>query len=739
MNIRTIVLVGLSFLLSNVVPAQSVLEEVTVTARKRVESLQETPLSVVAFGPEALEAQNVADLEQLSIKLPNVHIGAGGGLGANNGNIIIRGLGADRNAVNQEQAVALYIDDAYYGRSDGSLLHLLDVERIEVLRGPQGTLFGRNATAGAVRYITQKPDDEFAGKVQATIGSDERIDVKGSVNLPISDTAAVRLSAATLNQDGYQKNALGQDLGDRGTDMVRAYLRWDASDQLEVLVSLDYSDTDTNGSPNSLLGINPNSPGIRQAIAAGTDPTDDPLYDTKKSGSTLEAYNDTQSFGAAITLNWDVTDNLSVKSASTYRELDVESQYDFDATEATLFENHEVVRDIEIWSQELQLNGVSFNSRLNWVAGFFYYHEESYDSRFQGAVFNPGIPVPGASISSGRYTLPHELESYAAYGQGTFDLTDRLSFTGGIRWTRDEKDITITETNFLGRSVQYRGDDPNGNSGDLVESNSHSWSAISGRASLELQVTDDIFLYAAYARGFRSGGINDRVRNNLPLNDYGLTPFDEETIDLYELGFRGDLMDQRMRLNMTVFYQDFKDLQFARSIQGTNRTVVQSAAGAEAYGLESEIIWAIADNFQLDGSLGLMHTEITDVEEGVTLTKGDKLGTAPNFKYNIGAEYSQDLGNGMVDTRLDYGWTGGFIGNPSTLNRINVESYGLLSATVKYTTASERWSIAAYGSNLTDKDYFNQALNFQAVAPFGYAQGTPGRGREGGVKLELSF
>lgn len=563
--------------------------------------------------------------------------------------------------------------------------------------------------------------------------------MKGSINLPISDTVVLRVSGASLNQEGYQINALGQDLGDRGTNLIRGYLRWDASQDIEVLISLDYSDTDTNGSPNTLLGINRASPGVRQAIAAGQDPTDDPMNDTERSGSTTRGFNDTQSFGASATINWELNDNLSVKSATTYRDLDVSAQFDFDGAEPVLFENHDVDRGTEVWSQELQLNGTLFSSRLSYVAGFFYYNEESNDSRISASIFNPGIPVPGASISGGRFTLPHELESYAVYGQGTYDLTDRLSITGGIRWTWDEKTITITETNFTGAPVRYRPNDPNGNVGPLIETNDHSWSAVSGRASLEFQATDEIFLYAAYARGFRAGGINDRVRNNLPFNNYGLEPFDEETVDLYEAGFRGDLLANTLRLNVTLFYQEFSNLQFARSIQGTNRTVVQSAASAEAYGIESEIIWAISDNFRVDGNAGLMHTEITKVETGVPLNVGDHLATAPGFKYNIGAEHSMDFANGFIDTRLDYGWTGGFIGNPSIANRFKVESYGLLSATLKYTTASERWSIAAYGNNLADKDYINQALSLLSIAPFGYAQGVPGRGREGGVKLEYNF
>ena len=417
---------GLPFSLISTLTFSAVLEEVVVTARKTQESLQETPLSVLAFSPEALEQQNVVDLSDLSSKLPNVFIGAGGGLGSNNGSFFIRGLGTDRNAVNQESAVALYIDDAYYGRSDGALLSIMDVQSIEVLRGPQGTLFGRNATAGAIRYITKKPDDEFAGKIQLVGGSDSRLDLKASVNLPLGDKAALRLTAATLNQDGFQDNAIGQDLGDKGTDAFRAYLRVDPSDKLEILASLDYSRTDTNGSAYSLLGLNNNPDlttgpnvtgnGVAQAIAAGFDIFSDPIGDTERSGSTTAAFNETDSVGANVTFNWTLDNGMGLKWTSTYRELDIQSSFDFDGTRAPLFENQNVDRDSEMWSTEVQLSGEAFDSRMRWITGVFYYEEESNDSRDSVQSWSPRGPAffnqvgPGAAVTTTRTTLPHELE-----------------------------------------------------------------------------------------------------------------------------------------------------------------------------------------------------------------------------------------------------------------------------------------------------------------------------------------
>ncbi|MEK9985943.1 MAG: TonB-dependent receptor plug domain-containing protein, partial [Opitutae bacterium] len=226
-------------------PAMAALEEVVVTARKKVENLQETPVSVLAFSENQLESRNLNDLTDLGTKLPSVEIGRAGGI-SNNAAFFIRGLGTNRNAINQESAVALYIDDFYFGRSDGALLSVVDVENIEVLRGPQGTLFGRNASAGAIRYITKKPDLENSDyKVKINLGTDSRADLIFSGNSVVGENSAIRYTFATLNQDGYVENAIGQELGEIGSNVLRLAYAADLSDTSSLLLTADYVDTDS--------------------------------------------------------------------------------------------------------------------------------------------------------------------------------------------------------------------------------------------------------------------------------------------------------------------------------------------------------------------------------------------------------------------------------------------------------------------------------------------------------------
>ena len=721
------------------------IEEVLVTARRREESLQETPLSILAFSAAALDKQNATNIADLNHKLPNVFAGAGGGFGTGNANFSIRGIGADRNAINQESATALYIDDAYLSRSDGALLHVLDVERIEVLRGPQGTLFGRNATAGAIRYITKKPTDENEASVRLTAGTDSRLDGRLIANWAFAENAALRFTVASLNQDGFQKNAIGQDLGDTDTDLVRAHLRWNPGDTVEVLASVDHTSSRGNGGANSLLGVNPAA--LIIGLAAGPaggflDPTQDIVGSTTRSSSITRAFRDSDNTGASLTVDWKMTDTVSLKSVTTYREFDIHAQFDFDSAAAILLENINTNRDAEMYSQEFQVAGST--EQTDWLVGAFFYDEEANDRRNQATLGVQGSP--GGTI---RINNPHEIQSTALFGQGTFRVSDRFAITAGLRWTEDEKEVIASELLANGEPVMFLPTDVNGNSGPLVIRGSDDWSALSGRVSFEFAPRDDIFLFASYARGFRAGALNDRPRANFdiatqadPSVNYGISAVSPEEMDVFELGFRSDLLDNRMRLNITAFYQDLKDFQIARQIDvgGTGTiTLLENAAGSEAYGLEAEFQYVPTDNFSIDANIGLLRTEISEVDPGVALRVGDDLGNAPELTYNLGFDYSIDLERGArLGFRVDYAWVDDFYSNPGTDLQFPLDSYGLLDANILYTPASDRWDLAIYGKNLTDEQYFTQALNFQTIV-LGYAQGTPGRDREAGVKINFHF
>ena len=685
-----------------------VLEEVVVIARKREENLQETPISVMAFTSDALEAQNVSDLGELNAKLPNVNIGTSGGMG-NNAAFFIRGLGTARNAVNQESAVALYIDDFYYGRSDNALLSVVDVANIEVSRGPQGTLFGRNATAGAIRYITKKPEfGEFFGKLQASLGSDNRRDLKASVNMPVGETVAVSLLAATINQDGFVTNALGQDLGDKGTDLFRTYLKWDISDTVEILTQLDYSSTDIVGGVSVGLNIDDDSGEIIDTVSG----------DYGRSESTTLAGYDSDTFGAGFTLNWDLGNDMALKWSSTYRTLDVAGDFDFDGRAGTFFENRHIDRATDAWSSELQLSGQGEN--YSWLTGLFYYIEDSTDLRLSDS----GRP-------SWRHTNFHDLESIGVFAQGSMDFTDRFSATLGLRYTSDQKEVSISEGDASDTLIVY--------GGETEILNDDTWSATSGRFALEYQLSSDVFLFGSYARGFRAGGINDRPRSNLPDDNFGITSFDEEILDVYEIGVRSELWDNRLRLNLTLFTQEMSDLQYNVLIPGTNRSVTKNAAEATSEGVEGELIALLTDAFSIDANIGYLKGTIDSVEAGADVAVGDRLQATPEWKYNIGANYNVNLAAGAsLAFRVDYSYVDDYY-TAGDSGSSNVGDYELLGFNIKYNPSGERWNASLYGKNVMDEEYYSFAVVIDSKKNGSLDNGVPQRGAEYGLKLNYNF
>ncbi|NIB42988.1 TonB-dependent receptor [Pseudomaricurvus alkylphenolicus] len=700
---------------SNVL-AEFQLEEVVVTARKRVESLQETPLSVMAMDEQALEQQNVADLKGLEMKMPNVAAGGSGGLGGSNAAFFVRGIGTDRNAVNQETAIALYVDDAYYGRTDGALLSVLDVAQVEVARGPQGTLFGRSATGGAIRYITQKPTEEFEGKLQATLGSENRRDLKAVVNVPLNDNAAARLTAATLNQDGHVEGVFtGQDYGDVNSDLIRGYLRWDINESLELLFSADYTHMDTNGGASVILGVNEQAPFVRGEAAVGFDATRLPTGDFEKSYSTGQNFYESDNTGANLTLNWALDDKLELKSSTSVRRIDIEGAYDTDGTDAVLFEQV-FERDIDMFSQEFQLSGAG--EGLNWVAGLFYYREEASDVRDVLTTTN------SVNRTSTRIVDPYEVESLAAFGQATLDLSERWSVTTGLRYTYDDKSIQANELRASGAPRV-----------DQDVDNDDTWSALSGRVSLEFQAADDIFLFASAARGFRSGGFNDRIRTDLgPENNYGITSFDEESLDMFELGIRSELFDHRLRLNLTAFFGEYTDMQISSILPGTTRNVIQNVGESELSGIEGEFTFVLNDVLTVDGAVGYLDAEYTDIAtENAAVGTDSDFARAPQWSYSIGLTAEWEA----ISARVDYGWKDDFRSVIPDANFIQQDAYGLLSVNISYAPESEPWKLSLFGTNLTDEEYLVSGIAVNN--PVGMAQIEPGRFREFGVKFDWEF
>lgn len=719
------------------------LEEVVVTARKRAESLQEIPISVIAFDANKLESLHIDDLMDLGTKLPNVNLSGAGGAGSSNASFYIRGLGSGaRNSPNTEGSVGVYIDDAYYGKTDGAVFDVVDVESIEVLRGPQGTLFGRNSTAGAIRYVSKKPSFEgIEGKVSATFGDFDRRDLKAAINIPMSDTVAARVSATSLNRDGFVRNMIdGSSLGSIDTTAVRASLTFRPSDRLDINITADYSDNDSTGAPTVATAVRDGA-GIWRAPFAGTEdqintqmygfshantPTDN-FFESYGAG---DHFIDRESTGANLTIMYDINDAVSLKSVTTVRNLDAQTGYDMDATVADLVDRL-TDRSIDVKTQEFQLSGTTDN--VEWIAGVFYLEDEITSRERDFRMNHAGFP----GIGSIQVVDPHYTESTAVFGQMTYSMSDDHAITAGLRYTKDKKR----------QSVFSGGQNDAFDAAPLESRTSDSWDAVSGLISYEWNVNDDVFLFGTYSRGFRAGGLTDegptQVVNGTP--EFVSATYDPEYIDNYEIGIRSDLLDKRLRVNLTAFYMEATDLQLTEVLSpGSSDTRTSNAGEATIKGIEGEITAVLNEYATLGFDFGILDTRIDQAPPPIgtgllPVQVGDNLTNAPESSYSINVDFNIPLRSGELTANVNYGWKDDFTTFPGVLS--DVEAYGLLGFDITYRSETN-WSVSVFGTNITDEEYARVVMDIGGTDygdALGFRMVEPGRPQEFGISLKYEF
>lgn len=709
------------------------LEEIVVTARRREESLQTAPVSVAAFTAAALERQGIDTLVDLGSHVPNLSMISGQGGGATQTQVSIRGVGQSDFILTSDQSVGLYVDGVYLPRSMGAALDLIDIERIEVLRGPQGTLFGRNTTAGAIQIISAPPQDALFAKAELTTGSFDRLDFKGSLNMPLGEQIASRISLASLNQDGYGTRLFDNTDG-ADTDVLagRAAFRAELTDNLQADLIVDYSRKRGHGGLERLVNIDPSDPNLAFynsfLVSQGLPPADErfitPDVHTTWSGSRNQ--DDNEMGGASLTLDWSGA-ALHFKSITAWRTLQVQSGYDFDGTPYPLAEQA-LHLDQEQISQELQLSGDAFGDRLQWMTGLFYFGEDAQDLQdvpFYQPVVATGdgsfVRVPGGfSLMS---FISQDTRSYAAYGQGTYRFTDKWSVTAGLRYTDEKK--TLDSYLITGAFVRPPG------------TVSESWSDLSPRLGLEYRISDRAMTYVSASRGFRSGGFNGRnISPNPPQS------FDPETIWAYELGLKTETDNRRLRFNSAVFYYDYSDFQGLTLGSFSGLVInVGNIAKVEMYGAEFDLAARPTEALQLSFAAGYTHHDIAEVEPGaqITIRPDTRLVNAPEWTATAAIDYRVGAGKaGDIDLHLDYGWKSEiefFLPNYPDEGQ---DAYGVLNARVGFAPAGRSWRVEVFGNNLADEEY-------RVFAENGTALGVPAttaayaRPREWGARFKIEF
>lgn len=747
--------------------------EIVVTAQFREQRLQDTPLSITAVDAELLRSRNQTDIEAVAAQAPSVFLNEMGGAFGDSLGASIRGIGQFDFNPAFEPGVGIFIDDVYYSSLTGANFDLLDIERIEILRGPQGTLTGRNSIGGAIRIISQRPNDETSGYGEIAYGTRDYLSVRAGANFALADTLYMRVAGVHKEQDGYvdqvdygcrypnrndniertfPSGTGGDDddcvirrLGDVDYSGIRGALRWEPSPDIDLMLTGYYITSDTNQAAEVLTNIN------------------DPVFTAKTglpgryflcgrfctyaswqlpgSGQivgpyTLDPVKQLDSWGMSFHADIDLSDWLALQSITAYREYDQFFTTDDDFTPLSQI-GAQGINDLDYWffSQELRLNG-SLGDRIDFTVGGFYSDQRTtYFTQQDIRYIVPGLPLQFTGDD------PVNNEVFAVFGTVFWRPIDDLTFTGGLRYTDESKDYTFHRRNLDGTTPLFP--DPFG-LGPLEGLTAEaSDSRVDWRLSVDYRFSPELLAYVTVATGFKGGGVTPRPF--IPQHAIQGT-FGPETVTAYEIGFKTDLFDRRVRFNVAGFYNDYTDIQLPLSdcsaFGGGPCAVVQNAGDGKIYGIEAELFAELAESLQIDGSVSWLDGEYTRISGAVGSSVGlnDPIVT-PEWQWSAGIQYRADLGNaGSVTPRFDVAYRGeqgrGRGLNPAVF--AFYDDYTIANARLTWRNEDEDLSVSFEVKNLFDEYYV--PLSFDALFGFaGTAYSQVGEPREWALTVRKEF
>lgn len=676
------------------------LDTVIVTSRKREESLQDVPLSISAIDGASLEEAAYTELNAVSRLSSNVFFEAAD---RTKPLIFIRGIGTRGYDAGSDSSVGVFVDGVYLGRFGALDLDLMDLERIEVLKGPQGTLYGRNTIGGALAVTTKDPSDTFVGKVSAELGMGESSDdmmyaVNGSLSGPIAENVFGSISASRRFRDGYQE-IVGTDVrgGSEDSWAVRAKTLFDFGGGTELRLAADYSDND--GPPLILVpnqlgatGPGPVAPGFTIPNEP-TDPYRVPM-DVQNQGIQKETY------GVSAQLDWSFN-GLDFTSITAARGMEFTELDDLEGTTLP-FQVYTVKEDSDQFSQEFRV--LYSNDSIDWLTGAFYSKEDV--SRTEGIEFGPAsllsfLVAPAPLV----WDFPFELDatSVALFSQLDWRLTDQLSVTIGGRYSEDEKDVVFDTTTTVPGFIVT----------PFTEELSVKWDSFDPSASVQYDFSENVMAYVSWSTGYKSGAFQFIATSPLVAQQIA----DPEEVEATEVGLKSTLFDGKVRFNAAAFTMDYKDLQQLRLSPiggGVSLVVIDNAATSEIQGLEIETVWQIDDNWSADFNYGYLDATFDQYVFNSTLDfSGNTMPRSPEHTYNIALNYDGESSWGDVSARLAYSWRDELFFEADN-NLIDVESsedaLGLLDFSAQLST-QDNWTFAVWGKNLTDERYRRQVLN----------------------------
>lgn len=755
-------------------PASTV-EDIVVTAQFRGQRLQDTPIAITATTGAALEAKNLQSVTDLTGIAPNVNLSAATGLNGSAVQAYIRGVGQNDSNFALEPGVGIYIDDVYYGTTFGAILDLTDLDRVEVLRGPQGTLAGKNSIGGSVKMFSKKPDENGGGFVEASTGAYDRLDLRASAGFTITDGLYARVSGVSKHTDGFMKlldfgcanpgkgiasaqsGTSCQTGTEGGTDVqgVRLALRYaPAGSPLEINLIGDYAKNNSEQVATKLIYAS--NAIVRSYDAAnpnGGVPMDSRFLTGTKSYTSYASYisggnyttafgtpyqvqpgnfvsspkSSAKSYGISANIDYQLSDVLSLKSITAYRKASGSSGIDLDGSPLNVV-LQQFGYSHKQFTQELRLSG-KVGTFADYTVGAYYYDADDLQTG-RNQIITPlfdfllNDPVTNTSKSVFAHVELHPAPDF--------------NIIGGLRYTKDKKTYQFSRRNVDGSLPSGLPLTMNWLLAGLDgETGTFEGDRVDYRIGVNYRFSPALMLYAQVATGYKGGGINPR-----PYTVDQITTFAPETITTWEAGFKSDLWDRRLRLNGAVFYNDYKDLQinryFCPESVSTTCSMPANAGDARVLGFETEVTLQPVDGLTIDGSVGYLDFKYTRVDPTTNVTKDMVAPFNPKWQTSVGIQYKADLGSaGSITPRLDWNYQSSFYFNSVNNDFNKIAGRGLYNLRVSYRDADEKWELSAGATNLFNKFYY--VGKSENADNYGLVTGALGRPREWFVTLKRNF
>ena len=732
------------------------IEEIIVTAQKRAQSVQDVPIAITSLTGEEVDALGMRSAADVQYQIPGLIVS----YSSTNAipNFVLRGIGLNDFTAIQSSPVAIHVDEVYYGNSTLLNFLLFDIERVEALKGPQGTLYGRNSTGGSVNFFSNQPTQEFEAGLDFGYGNYEAYNIEGFVGGPLGETLSGRVSFSVTQQDGgpYTHPTLGE-IGEQDRYAVRGQLLWDVNEDLSAHLLVFGGQDDSEG--NQYEGVptftNDAEFNICDPVVGGSLELsnacsfdgegailrdDDDPYTLQKG---LINRDKIDAFGVVFSADYDMG-FATLTSISAYNTVDRKSQEDADGTIVRSIDvGYET--DFEQFTQEVRLSSPD-DGRWVWTLGLFYSTDE--------------LETPRTETDAGDFDFRQnhayilETDSFAAFLHNEFRLTDRFSVTAGLRYTDEDRTFRGGTINVDFGSGPTAGGEfvpsPGPLPGDFSDASVFDeayidreigFNEVSWSVGASMDISDTVMVYASISNGFKSGGFIGDITVQEILQE----PYDEETLTAYEVGMKSDLLDGTLRWNTSLFYYDYEDAILALSVDGTgvvdSLLINENAADAEVYGIESELWFAPTEDLDIKFGVTWLDTETEGIPTSPFNVQerldGNELPYAPEFSANGLVRYQRQMAQGWSGhAQFDFTTLSDHWGESDNINFSKLDGYTLLNARVGVSSETGKWSVGAWCKNLTDKEYFIYVNNLQA---FGSILRTPGIPRTYGVDVSLRF